>query len=52
MGFLKRIIKVPRTAKASNPIILQKANEKRTLITNIRKKKSHFFGHTIRQKTV
>jgi hypothetical protein len=40
-------MKVLGTAKASNKIILQRANETRILIKDIRKTQSHFFGHII-----
>jgi hypothetical protein len=42
MWFLGRMMKVPWTAKPSNKIILQTANETRTLIEDIGKRQSHF----------
>ena len=47
MWFLRRMMKVSWTAKVSNIIILQMANETRTLINEIRK--SNFFGHILRK---
>lgn len=44
------LMRVTWTAKTSNEIILMRANETRTLIKEIRKRQSHFFGHTIRKK--
>ena len=52
MWFLRRIMKVPWTAKISNTIILQMANETRTLIKDIRKRQSDFFGHIIRKEQI
>ena len=49
MWFLRRMMKVSWTAKVSNKIILQMANETRTLINEIRKRQSHFFGHILRK---
>jgi hypothetical protein len=43
---------VPWTAKVSNKIILQMANETRTLIKDIRKRQSDFFGHIIRKERI
>jgi hypothetical protein len=43
MWFLRRMRKVSWRAKASNKIILQRANKTRTLIRDIRKKQSIFF---------
>jgi hypothetical protein len=42
MWFLRRMMKVPLTAKESNEIILLKANETGTLIKDIRKRQLHF----------
>jgi DNA-directed RNA polymerase subunit L len=50
MWLLKRMMKVPWTAKASNKIILQIANETRTLIKNIRKRQQHFLDILYRKK--
>ena len=49
MWFLRRMMKVSWTAKVSNKIILQMANETRTLINEIRKRQSNFFGHILRK---
>jgi hypothetical protein len=46
MWFLRRMMKVPWTAKISNTIILQRANETRTL------RISDFFGHIIRKEQI
>jgi hypothetical protein len=40
------------TAKISNKIILQMANETRTLIKDIRKRQSDFFGYIIRKEQI
>jgi hypothetical protein len=42
MCFVRRTMKVPWTAKISNKIILQRANETRTLMNDIRKRQLHF----------
>ena len=47
--FLRKMMKVSWTAKASIEIILMRANETRTLIKEIRKRQSHFFGHIIQK---
>jgi hypothetical protein len=52
MWFLRRMMKVPWTVKVSNKIILQMANETRTLIRDIRKRLSNFFGHIIRKEQI
>jgi hypothetical protein len=52
MWFLRRMMKVPWTAKVSNKIILQMANETRTLIKDIRKRQSDFFGHIVRKEQI
>jgi hypothetical protein len=52
MGFLWRMMKVPCTATISNTTILKMANETRTLIKDIRKKQSDFFGHIIRKEKI
>ena len=52
MWFLRRTMKVSWTAKVSNKIILQMANETRTLIKDIRKRQSDFFGHIIRKEQI
>jgi hypothetical protein len=52
MWFLRRMMKVLSTAKIPNTIILQMANETRTLIKNIRKRQSDFFGHIIRKEKI
>jgi ribosomal 50S subunit-associated protein YjgA (DUF615 family) len=52
MWFLRRMMKVPWTAKTSNEIILMRANETQTLITDIRKRQLHFFGHIIRKEQI
>jgi hypothetical protein len=46
------MMKVQWTAKASNEIILMMANETRTLIKDIRKRQSDFFGHIIRKELI
>jgi hypothetical protein len=52
MWFLRQMMKMPWTAKISNTIILQMANETRTLIKDIRKRQSDFFGHIIRKEKI
>jgi hypothetical protein len=47
LWFLRRMMMGPWTEKASNKIILQSTNETWTLIKNIRKRQSHFWGHII-----
>jgi hypothetical protein len=52
MWFLRRVMKVPGTAKALKKIKLQRTNETRTLIKGIKKRQSHLFGHIIRKKVI
>jgi hypothetical protein len=47
MWFLRRMLKVPWTAKISNEVILQQANVERSMIKDIRKRQSNYFGHII-----
>ena len=48
MWFLRRMLRVPWTARRSNIEILQMAGTKRMLMTTIRKRQLGFLGHTLR----
>ena len=52
MWFLRRMLKVPWTAKISNEVILQQANVERSLIKDIRSRQSDFFGHITRKDQI
>jgi hypothetical protein len=52
MWFLRRMMKGPWTAKTSNKIILMRENKTQTLIKDIRKRESHFFGQFIRKEPI
>ena len=43
------MLRIPWTARRSNDSVLGKVNERRSLITNIRKRQSMFFGHIMRR---
>ena len=49
MWFLRRMLKVPWTAKISNEAILNQANEERRLIKEVRMRQSKFIGHILRK---
>ena len=49
MWFLRRMLRVPWMAKRTNTDVLEKAQEKRCLLTKIRKRQSTFIGHIMRR---
>ncbi|GFS03118.1 endonuclease-reverse transcriptase [Elysia marginata] len=48
--FLRRMLKIPWTAKKTNERVLQEAQSKRSLLDKIRKRQATFFGHIMRQE--
>ena len=52
MWFLRRMLRIPWTARKSNKEILQDARERRTLINKIRKRQAIFFGHVMRRENM
>jgi hypothetical protein len=49
MWFLRRMMRIPWTAKVTNNDCLEMANESRTLYANIRRRQTLFFGHIMRR---
>ena len=49
MWFYRRMLRIPWTARKTNVEVLKESNVKRTLINNIRKRQSSFFGQFMRQ---
>ncbi|GFS18544.1 eukaryotic translation initiation factor 3 subunit F [Elysia marginata] len=49
MWFLRRMMRIPWTAKKTNEEILTKAQTTRRLMTKIRKRQAKFVGHVIRR---
>ena len=52
MWFLRRMMKISWTAKITNENVLKEANEKRRLITDLRKRQSKFIGHVLRKRKI
>ncbi|GFS05260.1 RNA-directed DNA polymerase from mobile element jockey [Elysia marginata] len=50
MWFLRRMLKIPWTAKKTNERVLQEPQSKRSLLDKIRKRQATFFGHIMRQE--
>ncbi|GFN88593.1 eukaryotic translation initiation factor 3 subunit f [Plakobranchus ocellatus] len=50
MWFLKRMLRIPWTAKKTNERVLNEANKRRSLVRTIRKRQATFLGHVIRGK--
>ena len=50
MWFLRRILRVPWTAKKPNETVLKEADTERRLLQKIRKRQATFFGHIMRQE--
>ena len=48
MWFLRRMLRIPWTAKKSNETVLKEAETERSLIMKIRKRQATFFGHIMR----
>ena len=49
MWFLRRMLRIPWTARVTNIDCLKEANETKTLYTTIRKRQTAFFGHVMRR---
>lgn len=50
MWFLRRMLKIPWTARKTNKEVLEKAKSKRALLNNLRKRQATFFGHVMRRE--
>ncbi|GFR93791.1 retrovirus-related Pol polyprotein LINE-1 [Elysia marginata] len=48
--FLRRMLKIPWTAKKKNERVLQEELSKRSVLHKIRKRQATFFGHIMRQE--
>ncbi|GFN78083.1 LINE-1 retrotransposable element orf2 protein [Plakobranchus ocellatus] len=49
MWFLRRMLRIPWTAKKTNERVLNEANKRRSLVRTIRKRQATFLGHVIRR---
>ena len=49
MWFLRKMQRIPWTARKTNEQVLQETNEDRKLIREIRRRQSTFFGHVMRR---
>ena len=49
MWFLRRMLKIPWTAKKTNEDVLREANSQRTIIKKIRARQMSFIGHAMRR---
>ena len=49
MWFLRRMMRIPWTAKKTNEEVLTEAQTTRQLMTEIRKRRAKFIGHVIRR---
>ena len=52
MWFLRRMWRVPWTARRTNQEVLQMANTSRTLLTTIRKRQLKYVGHVLRGRSL
>ena len=52
MWFLRRMLRIPYTARVTNQEVLRRASETRTLANNIRKGQAEFFGHVMRREAL
>ncbi|GFR58227.1 hypothetical protein ElyMa_000024600 [Elysia marginata] len=50
MWFLRRMMRIPWTAKKLNDTVLSKTKTKRAPINKIRKRQATFFGHIMRRE--
>ncbi|GFS27113.1 endonuclease-reverse transcriptase [Elysia marginata] len=50
MWFLRRMKRIPWTAKKTNNTVLSETKTKRALINKIRKRQATFFGHIMRRE--
>ena len=49
MWFIRRMLRIPWTARKTNEDVLTEANHNRQLITNIRRRQAKFIGHIMRK---
>ncbi|GFO00325.1 endonuclease-reverse transcriptase [Plakobranchus ocellatus] len=49
MWFLRRMLRIPWTAKKTNERVLNEANKRRSLVRTIRKSQATFLGHVMRR---
>ncbi|GFN77760.1 RNA-directed DNA polymerase from mobile element jockey [Plakobranchus ocellatus] len=49
MWFLRRMLRIPWTAKKTNERVLNEANKRRSLVRTIRKCQATFLGHVMRR---
>ncbi|GFO45433.1 RNA-directed DNA polymerase from mobile element jockey [Plakobranchus ocellatus] len=49
MWFLRRMLRIPWTAKKTNERVLNEANTRRSLVKTIRKRQATFLGHVMRR---
>ena len=49
MWFLRRMLRIPSTAKKSNQSVLEESNKKISLVNNIWKRQATFLGHIMRK---
>ena len=50
MWFIRRMLRIPYTARVTNDKALQDANTERNILKKIRKKQAEFFGHYMRKE--
>ena len=50
MGFWRRMLKIPWTAKRTNAEVMEEAGLTRSLVNRIRKQQATFVGHILRRK--
>jgi len=50
MWFLRRMLRIPWTARKTNQEVLKEAVTERSLINRIRKRQATFLGHVMRQE--
>ncbi|GFO17488.1 hypothetical protein PoB_004399300 [Plakobranchus ocellatus] len=48
--FLRRILRIPWTAKKTNERVLNEANKRKSLVRTIRKRQTTFLGHIMRRE--
>ncbi|GFN73966.1 retrovirus-related pol polyprotein from type-2 retrotransposable element r2dm [Plakobranchus ocellatus] len=49
MWYLRRMLRIPWTAKKTNERVLNEANKRRSLVRTIRKRQATFLGHVMRR---
>ena len=50
MWFLRRMLRIPWTAKKTNEMVLKEAETNRSLAQKIKKQQATFFGHVMRRE--